>query len=457
MPTRGRRDDGGASASDRKKVADKHGKQLAAKASDALIQSLARARPRMAAVEALGTAGTASAIIELTPVPRPAGPAAGEDLAAAQPQAREAARWAAMNRLRDECQRHASDVRSLLEKRASSKAAVEGLMPGAMRGTVQLAWLIGALRTPLDPRVLSTVAETAQVERIDLPRRLQADIDGTGGLLGAPALLALAGAATVDVVVAVIDSEVDIDHPALRGHAVRAENYTLEAWGNPARHGTAVAGIIASTDPRFRGMAPGARIRNYKVLATREDLTGDDFSGALALQRALEDGVRVANCSWGAGPATDGKSREARACDAAWDLGMAIVKSAGNQGPGANTMTTPADARGVIVVAATSRDGKRIPDYSSRGPAGNGRRPDLAAPGGEATVPIHSCLVGGGLGDCGAGTSFAAPHVSGLLASMLQHQALLTPDELKTALLRSCQPLGHTSADAQGTGLFRFS
>src|SRR5262249_48295813 len=144
-----------------------------------------------------------------------------------------------------------------------------------------------------------------------------------------------------------------------------------------------------------------------KVLATNRSLNGDDFDGALAIQQAVEDGVHIANCSWGAGPVREVPSREARACDEAWALGLAIVKSAGNNGPAGHTLTTPADANGVIVVGATEREGTTVQDYSSRGPARSNVRPHLVAPGGIAGgAGITSCLVGGGFGDCGAGTSF---------------------------------------------------
>ena len=460
MATSRRRASRAGVAGDRRKVTDRYGTALARKASDELLRSLARSRPRFAAAEALGTAGAASAVLEFG-AGSPVTEAAVPEVAGLHPTVRrltsEAARWAAINQRREQFHRDSSAIRADLEKRAATRAVVEGMMPGAMRGAVQLSWLIRAVRAPLNPKALALAAEAREVEHIDLPRQLRPDIDRTAIVVGAPTLRRDQHVGPIDVVVAVIDSEIDIDHPALRGHATRAENYTLEPWGSPDAHGTAVAGIISSTDNRFAGMAPGARIRNYKVLATRDDLTGDDFAGALALQRALEDGARIANCSWGAGPTHDGTSREARACDAAWDLGLTIVKSAGNRGPGSDTMTTPADARGVIVVAATTTDGTRVPDYSSRGPAANSRRPDLAAPGGQLDDQIRSCLAGTKkCGDCGAGTSFAAPHVSGLLAVLLQAQPDLAPDQLRALLLAACRPLDGVPADAQGSGLVSF-
>jgi serine protease AprX len=137
------------------------------------------------------------------------------------------------------------------------------------------------------------------------------------------------------------------------------------------------------------------------------------------------------------------KSREVRAADAAWSLGLTIVKSAGNRGPGVSTLTTPADADGVVVVGATDREGKAVQDYSSRGPIPGGmERPHLVAPGGiSGGRGIDSCLVGGGFGDCGAGTSFAAPHVTGLLALILEGEPDLTPNQQRKRLLSVCTPL----------------
>jgi serine protease AprX len=338
--------------------------------------------------------------------------------------------------------------------RAGLEAAAAVAAPQMGASVTQVCWLNRTVRSWADPRVLAEVVGDDSIERVDMPRRLQPELRVSTGTIGAPQFRKKSKRTGKGIIVAVIDSEAALNHPALKGRVVHKQNFTDELWGKPDSHGTAVAGIIASNDEKFTGVAPEATIYNYKVLATNQFLTGDDFDAALAIQQAVEDGAHIANCSWGAGPIGDGTSREAIACDEAWALGMTIVKSAGNKGPGARTLTTPADADGVIVVGATEKEGAAVQDYSSRGPAGAKNRPHLLATGGiRGGVGITSCLVGGGFGDCGAGTSFAAPHVSGMLALLLERDPNLTPDELRDMLINACVPLDGIDVNTQGSGL----
>jgi serine protease AprX len=326
-------------------------------------------------------------------------------------------------------------------------------MPQIPTLVTQVCWLNRTVRTWAGPQALAEVAADPAITGVDVPRRIMPDADTPNHVaIGLPAFLQtnLTGA---NITVAVIDSEVTPGHPALKGRVVHRRNYTAESWGNPDSHGTAVAGIIAGDDPFKGGVASEATIYNYKVLATNRLFNSDDFGGALAIQQALEDGIDVANCSWGAGPTGPTPSREARAADAAWSLGMTIVKSAGNAGARPSTMTTPADAKGIIVVGATDLDGRAVQDYSSRGPAGAKPGPDVVAPGGSTAEAIACCLVQGGFGNAGIGTSFAAPHLSGLLALFLQRDPNLVPDQLRQQLRQGAHPVPGFGPDAQGAGL----
>lgn len=351
--------------------------------------------------------------------------------------------------------------RSLAAREALAKAAArvgsgEALGPTAVERFVEACWLNQTLRTASVSLALADVAASKDIRSLDVPRLIRAEVNETGHVVGAPAFRQQHEVTGDGIVVAVIDSEVDEDHSAFGGRIHHKGNFTKEPFGSPAPHGTAVAAIIGSGDSGFLGIAPAATIFNYKVLTPRWWLNADDFGGALAIQQALEDGADVANCSWGAGPAGDGSSREARACDNAWALGLVLVKSAGNRGPGASTLTTPADAGGVIVVGATNRTGTRVEGYSSRGPTSDGRsRPHLVAPGGNEGGPgIVSAVPGGGFADAGWGTSYAAPHVTGLVALLLDRDPNLTPDQIRDLLVASSRPIGEMpDANEQGAGL----
>lgn len=470
----------------RRTIRDRWGSALGEKASEEFCLAFgprATGFPVRAAAPGLETAaegapGEASIVLELTPPRETLEAASARDERARGLLASDAVRSALreirdadrdllvqaesilrdrrIRTVREEFLKTADPLRQELERTVWAFGAERRLEDGAPRGrepVAQVCWLNQTMRTRTDPRALADIADAVQVERVDLTRRVRLELRVTADTLDAAGFRERSSLDGAGVIVAVIDAEA-ARHPAYGDRLVHRENYTLETWGNPHRHGTAVAGIVAADGDGVRGVAPAATIYNYKVAATNRFLNADDFGGALALQQALEDGAHIANCSWGTGPATDGSSREARACDTAWALGLVIVKSAGNAGPGPGTLTTPADAEGVIVVGATSRRGTAVPDYSSRGPTGDGRaRPHLVAPGGDDGDAIVSCLPEGGFGMVGSGTSYAAPHVSGILALLLDEDPESLPDDLRARLLGMCRPIdGFEDAD-QGVGL----
>ena len=335
-----------------------------------------------------------------------------------------------------------------------TRAGMEAVGSGRPAPITHTCWLNRTVRTAADPTTVAEVAADEGIRRIDVPRRIQAEVAKGAITVGAPAFRVATGASGAGVVVGVIDSEVELNLPELTERVIHRRNYTEEPWGNPGDHGTAVAGIIAASSQQITGIAPEATIYNYKILASSPWFDADDFFGSRAIQDALEDGAHVVNCSWGAGSAGDGTSREAVACDAAWALGLVIVKSAGNRGPGLATLTTPAEAAGVISVGATDREGTAVQDYSSRGPTLSGEhRPHLVAPGGSPWDEMTSLLVGGGVGPVGWGSSFAAPHITGLIALLMEKAPDATPGQLRATLIASCRRLAEFDEDAQGAGV----
>lgn len=319
----------------------------------------------------------------------------------------------------------------------------------------QVCWLNRTVRTFAAPVVLADVAHDDAIETIDVPRALRADAWPRNlEAIGIPFERHPETPTGDGVILAVIDSEVALRHPALAGRVVHRRNFTPEGWGNPHAHGTAVAGIMAAADAEHGGIAPEAVIYNYKVLAG--GVSAEDFGGAVALQSALEDGAAVANCSWGTGRATNDQNRTVRAVDAAWSLGMVVVKSAGNDGPGLGTMTSPADASGVIVVGATDVTGMHVEPYSSRGPVAQRLGPHVVAPGGSDDARIESSSPSGGFAMTDRpGTSFAAPHVAGLAALASAQNPAWTPDEIRQHVVDRARAIPGEEPESQGAGVAR--
>lgn len=318
-----------------------------------------------------------------------------------------------------------------------------------------VCWLNGTVRTRVTPESIAGVAEDPNITKIDVPRRLKLHLNVSGKAIGAPQCRKRLNRTGRDVIVGVLDGEIFDAHPAFGDRVKQKGNFSVERFGTPHVHGTAVAGIIGGNGGgNIIGIAPDVTIFGYKIQPTYPGVSSDDTMGSMALQLALEDGVDIANCSWGTGFAGPVKSREAIACETAWALGMTIVKSAGNAGNSASTLTIPSEAEEIIVVGAVDRNGKSIQKYSSRGPLPSGRTPHLLlAPGGRFADGIRSCALSGGFIECGSGTSFAAAHVSGVLALILESDYALDPGALRDRLLSLCKQLPNVPVEAQGAGM----
>jgi serine protease AprX len=359
--------------------------------------------------------------------------------------------------LRERCHRAAAPVRTRLERAAARLRERFPDLEGEPGLRTEYCWLNQTFRAWLDAEGLRDVGAHTVVHVIDVPRRMELETKITGEMVFATQYRAKTSHGGKGVVVAVIDDEVMRSHRAFEDRVHHMGNFSDQNWGDPQHHGTEVAGIIAARDGEFSGMAPDTTIYSYKV---KPQLTPEDFFVACALQQALEDGTHIANCSWGLHKVpTDGKSRMALACNRAWECGMTIVKSAGNEGKGENgmgTITCPGDAQGVIVVGATNRRGSGVLGNSSQGPVlSTEKRPHLVAPGGDGSDAIVTCTLDGEFGESKEGlTSFAAAHVTGLLALLLEAEPDSTPDELRERLLGMCEKLkGDPDENVQGKGL----
>lgn len=274
------------------------------------------------------------------------------------------------------------------------------------------------------------------------------------------------------LILAVVDSGVDLHHPELEG-ALRPgfdtvdlpESQvprTLRLVGDYSRpdklaedevgHGTACAGIIAAKGERLpRGVGGAVRVMPARALAGaqmvgRETRTamGSLMDIDLAVKTAVDLGARVLNLSFGT-PEASLRERDPRphreVVDYARRHGCILVAASGNGGSTARYY--PACLDGVIAVGAVGPDGHPT-DFTTRGD-----HVDLCAPG----ESIPSTSVGGY--QLNTGTSFAAPLAAGVAALVAARAARYSEpvdgEKVRELLKRTARPFPR-GADAAGCG-----
>lgn len=233
-------------------------------------------------------------------------------------------------------------------------------------------------------------------------------------------------------VVGIIDSGVDITHGDLR----ESDIVTFDAAGGDTAadgHGTAIAGIIGARGTT-RGIAPSARLLSARAFAAKK-VGAPQLTTSYVLLKALDwtvaEKARVVNLSL-AGP-EDPIVRTA--VKAAIERGVIVVAAAGNNGRKAPA-AYPAAYPGVIAATAIDAD-DRLYDK-----ANVGTYVAIAAPGVDVIAPAAA-----GTHELHSGTSFAAAHVTGIIALMLERKPDSTPDEVRVALMKSAFDLGRSGLD----------
>ncbi|CAM5369550.1 type VII secretion-associated serine protease mycosin [Streptomyces tanashiensis] len=261
------------------------------------------------------------------------------------------------------------------------------------------------------------------------------------------------------ITVAVLDTGVDADHPDLSGSVLAGRDLVGfgaskgdRAW---ARHGTAMAGIIAGhghgpgAQDGVLGVAPDVRILPVRVILESTDTSRDKArksrGTALAegIRWAADHGADVINLSLG----DDSKSAhpdagEDAAVQYALAKGVSVVASAGNGGEKGDHISYPAAYPGVIAVAAVDRYGTHASFSTRRWYA------TVSAPGDDIVIadPDRRYYEGWG-------TSAAAAFVSGAVALVRSAHPDLTPAQIKRLLIDTARnrPKGGRS-DAKGYG-----
>lgn len=239
------------------------------------------------------------------------------------------------------------------------------------------------------------------------------------------------------VLVAVIDSGIDPNHPELVDTVVDSFN-PAGGDGAPHSHGTGIAGCIVAQS-RLTGVAPRARILAVRAFdPSGGGAEGTTFNILKGLEWASEKGARVINMSF-AGPQDP---IIARALAAANKKGIVLVAAVGNAGPKSPPLYPAADTNVIAVTATDSQD--RLYPGSNRG-----NHVAVAAPGVDVILPTPGTSY-----QMATGTSFAAAHISGIVALILEREPTLTPDSVRRVLLSTAHDLGPAGRDKDfGAGL----
>ncbi|MFD6432904.1 type VII secretion-associated serine protease mycosin [Streptomyces venezuelae] len=262
------------------------------------------------------------------------------------------------------------------------------------------------------------------------------------------------------ITVAVLDTGIDAEHPDLEGNVLKGTDMVGFGAGRGdrpwARHGTAMAGIIAGHGhgegraDGVLGIAPEAKILPVRVILEDGDparkKARNTRGNALAegIQWAADHGADVINLSLG----DDSKSahpepEEDAAVQYALKKGVAVVASAGNGGERGDHISYPAAYPGVIAATAVDENGARASFSTRRWYA------TVAAPGDDIVIadPDRKYYEGWG-------TSAASAFVSGAVALIRAAHPALKPAQIKQLLEDTARdvPSGGRD-DSRGFGL----
>ena len=259
-----------------------------------------------------------------------------------------------------------------------------------------------------------------------------------------------------DVVVAVLDTGIDYNHPDLAanswingdeiaesgqdndGNGYVDDRRGWDFYNNDSNpyddhgHGTHCAGTIGAVGNNNLGVAGVSwRVKLMPVKFLASNGAGTTFGAIAAIDYASENGADIINASFGGSFKSD--AMEA-AIARARDRGVLFVAAAGNSASNNDSKPQyPAnyDVDNIISVAATDSSDK-LTFFSNYGAL----TVDIAAPG----LQILSTLPGGGYGYM-SGTSMAAPHVAGLAALYKGLNPSASYQEIKNAILSTVDPI----------------
>ncbi len=243
-----------------------------------------------------------------------------------------------------------------------------------------------------------------------------------------------------EIIVAVVDSGVEVSHELLKGRTVKGYDM-MNSDSKPEDvlgHGTHVAGIIADNTP--------SNVKIMPVKAMDDDGTGYVVVVAAAIDYAVKNGADVINLSLG-GNCVGDDCPIAISVRKAIKKGVTVVVAAGNEGTD-TANCCPAGITQAITVAACGESGNNTTDFTNYG-----KSVDVAAPGSS----IRSSVPGNSYEEM-SGTSMAAPFVSAGAAMIIaESDKKLSPSQVAEKIRETSVDMLKTGKDIYtGYGLLDF-
>ncbi|MCF8062947.1 MAG: S8 family serine peptidase [Deltaproteobacteria bacterium] len=354
-------------------------------------------------------------------------------------------------------------------------------------GRFRPLWIMNGFAVEATPQRIETMSRRPRVQSIRLDEVIQApattmavssEPEWNLALVRAPEVWDL-GYTGEGVVVACMDTGVDVDHPDLVGRWRGGTNSWFDANDpdfdplvditpyDPDGHGTGVMGLMVGGDAGGSavGMAPGAQWIAAKIFDSNGEALESEIHAAFQWlldpdgDPDTDDAPDVVNHSWGFAEQygqcieSSGGISFQEDVQILREAGIRMAFSAGNQGPHPDTSVSPANYAEAFAVGAVDET-PSVANFSSRGPSSceGSVYPEVAAPGDRVTFPygIKTCDLNDGQPYPyvhATGTSLSAPHAAGAMALLLSAFPDLTPYQVELALKTSALDLGLEGPD----------